>query len=500
LRAAGPDSSVLRPGTRTDHVELVRSGIIAEIKELLDTIPIHEMALGNLIEGVGEDLFMETLVNNLKNDCVSYQVFINRTVSTTVANIESRLELLKENYDQNCTEIFTLEKKLDSINDAKLRNKLEGNRNYNIFNNEKFTPNFVNLSKGTKSEATLSDLRDDYGNAFESENDMKEYVRNFYKNLYKRPTVDSDFNENCIREFLGEDIVNSRLAQDSIIPAQLSLEFEAPLTLHELDISAGEGNRSASGMDGLSNCFIKRFWELLRIPLHRYATACHIKGSLTQNFSTASIKLMPKKGDATKIKNWRPISLLSHLYKVISRALNNRLKKATGYIFSRSQKGFTSDRHIQEVLINVVEMISHCKSNGISGAILSIDQAKAFDSISHKYMQEVFKFFGFGPNFTKLHVLETLGNNRTACIAFDDGSYSAPINLECGRAQGNTSSPTEYNMGQQILLFKIELCPEIKSLFQHHFISRPLQALAVEHEFDNPPPPPLRSSGSQVQE
>ncbi|MFO0002677.1 MAG: reverse transcriptase domain-containing protein, partial [bacterium] len=92
-------------------------------------------------------------------------------------------------------------------------------------------------------------------------------------------------------------------------------------------------------------------------------TYCHEKGKLTQNFSCASIKLIPKKGDATKIKNWRPISLLSCLYKVISRALNNRLKKATGYIYSRAQKGFTSDRHIQEVLLNVTEMISHCKSN-----------------------------------------------------------------------------------------------------------------------------------------
>jgi hypothetical protein len=148
------------------------------------------------------------------------------------------------------------------------------------------------------------------------------------------------------------------------------------------------------------------------------------------------------------------------------------LKKVTGYIFSRAQKGFTSDRHIQEVLINVAEMISHCKANNIPGAILSIDQAKAFDSISHKYMREVYKFFGFGPNFVKL--LETLGNNRTACIAFDDGSFSAPFELECGRAQGNTSSPTEYNMGQQILLFKIELCPEIKSLYLNHFIARPM--------------------------
>jgi hypothetical protein len=36
-------------------------------------------------------------------------------------------------------------------------------------------------------------------------------------------------------------------------------------------------------------------------------------------------------------------------------------------------------------------------------------------------------FFGFGPNFIKL--LETLGNNRTVCIAFEDGSHSAEIAL-----------------------------------------------------------------------
>jgi hypothetical protein len=77
-------------------------------------------------------------------------------------------------------------------------------------------------------------------------------------------------------------------------------------------------------------------------------------------------------------------------------------------------------------------------------------------------MHHVYNFFGFGPNFIKL--LETMGNYRTACIAFEDGSYSKEIDLECGRAQGNgnTSSPVEYNMAQQIVLFKIELSPEIK--------------------------------------
>jgi len=159
------------------------------------------------------------------------------------------------------------------------------------------------------------------------------------------------------------------------------------------------------------------------------------------------------------------------LYKVLSRALNNRLKKLRGYIFSRSQKGFTTDRHIQEVLINVIEMIAHCKTQGINGAILSIDQAKAFDTVSHKFMRSVYKFFGFGQNFIK--ILETLGNNRSACIGFEDGSHSPTFDLGRGRAQGNTTSPIEYNMAQQIVLFKIELCPEIRSVYFNHFISRP---------------------------
>jgi hypothetical protein len=194
--------------------------------------------------------------------------------------------------------------------------------------------------------------------------------------------------------------------------------------MDELDTSAMQGNNSAAGMDGINNAFIKKYWTLLRKPLFNYSSCCHTKGMLTANFRTASIKLIPKKGDTSNIKNWRPISLLSCLYKVISRALNNRLKKARSYIFSRAQKGFTCDRQIQEVLINVIESIAHCKKNDISGAILSIDQAKAFDTVSHRFMNSVYKFFGFGPNFVKL--LETLGNNRTACISFDDGSHSPP--------------------------------------------------------------------------
>jgi hypothetical protein len=385
--------------------------------------------------------------------------FFSKAVDGIVNSLNKKLTELKENLDENHLEIARVEKRLDEIADFKLRSKLEATANFEILNSENITPHFLNLARGSKSEASLNDLLDDNGIHFQSDTARKEYIRFYYQNLYRAPAGDQNFREDCIREFLGEEILNSRLVRDSRISDETAARLELPLSLDKLDKSASQGNKSASGMDGLSNCFIKKFWNILRIPLYRYTIHCSRTGVLTQSFKTASIKLIPKKGDCTKLKNWRPISLLSCLYKVISRALNNRLKTVSSTIFSRSQKGFTKDRYIQEVLINVIEMVAHCKNIGILGAILSIDQAKAFDSVSHTYMHYVYEFFGFGPDFIRL--METLGNNRTACIAFEDGSFSAEIDLECGRAQGNTSSPVEYNMDEQILLFKIELCPEI---------------------------------------
>jgi hypothetical protein len=150
------------------------------------------------------------------------------------------------------------------------------------------------------------------------------------------------------------------------------------------------------------------------------------------------------------------------------------LKKVCDINFSRAQKGFTNERYIQEVLINVIESIAHCKQNKIPACILSIDQAKAFDSVSHKYKNEVYKFFGFGPKF--VNMLNTLCTNRKSCITFDDGTLSSNFDLERGDTQGNTPSPVLYNLAQQIFLFKLELCPEIKSVFVNHLIPRPIAA------------------------
>jgi hypothetical protein len=78
-------------------------------------------------------------------------------------------------------------------------------------------------------------------------------------------------------------------------------------------------------------------------------------------------------------------------------------------------------------------------------------------------MGEVYKFFGFGENF--INVMDTIGTGRTASIIFEDGEISQNFDLETGRPQGDGSSPLQYNMGEEIVLLKIELDPRVASVF-----------------------------------
>jgi hypothetical protein len=191
--------------------------------------------------------------------------------------------------------------------------------------------------------------------------------------------------------------------------------------------------------------------------LYKYTLACYDSGSLTDNFRSAKIRLIPKKGDLTNLKNWRPISLLNCFYKIILRAIARRLQKYLDKLTKIGQKGYSSSKQCQEVLINIliniIDSIGTLKANGKKGALISLDIKKAFDSTSHRYLQLVDNFFNFGPNFIRW--LNLLGTNRRACIILDNELNSAYFDLQRGNAQGDTVSPHIFNVGFQILLFKI---------------------------------------------
>jgi hypothetical protein len=366
LREAGPDPNFLEYSFADLLDTDIRSGIMADIRAII--FELDEIGLQDLETTMDADIFMEYLLNNIRNEVISYQAFISKTINKSTLSLISRLKDMKANFPANFETISELELKLREINDIKLSATLEKNANFSTLNSERITPFFLKMAKGSQNSASLNDICDYNGDPFANLMEQKNFIRNHFAASYKKPQDEDDNVQGCIDRFLGEEILDHPLVKNLKLNEAEKAELELDFSLEELDAALeGANNNSAAGIDGYSTKFIKRFWFLLKKPLLNYTAEVFRKKRLTSSFKTAVIKLIPKKGNAADIRKWRPISLLSCVYKVISRAVNNRLKKVINRFTSRAQKGFTNHRYIQEVLINVCETINHCNINGVGG-------------------------------------------------------------------------------------------------------------------------------------
>jgi hypothetical protein len=379
----------------------------------------------------------------------------------------SRIKNLKnvnfENRDNNA--IFRAESALSNYVEKELKFELENYKKFELLNAEKITPHFMSLVKNANKSECPTKICNDDGIPFETPADLKRHIGDYFKQIYKRvDNVNILGNVESINTFLGEDIIERREVSAAKLSETEKLDLDLPLTIEELTASINKSNlKSAPGSNGISNKFIKRYWDFFKYPLLKYANYAFTTGRLTNSFRTADIKLIPKKGgDLKKIKNWRPISLLNCFYKCISRAFAERLKKYMNKLTPCAQKGYANGRYCQEVLIGVIDSIETCKNRNIKGALLSLDIQKAFDSLSHSYLQNVFKFFNFGPNISRW--LTILSMNRAARIVINSDISTDIFELERGNAQGDTISPFLFNLGYQILLFKLEFDLQIAGL------------------------------------
>jgi len=429
-----------------------------------------------------DDLFFERLIESTSNAAFKLQQLVSIAENSERKNLLENLRVLKRGngYVANFQEIQEIESKLNAIEERTNADKVVNYLKTDILDNEKITPHFLRIAK-TVSNDSLEKIRKDDGTVFPSKNEQEAHIVKFYKDLYSLPEDMPDDFSNCVEDFLGPEICQHPVVTNSKLNEEEKNNLESPLNISELDESVTKLNlRSAPGIDGVSNRFIAKYWQFFREPLHRYATKCIENGRLTETFRTAIIRLIPKKGNTTQLKNWRPISLLSCYYKIISKALNARLGKVIGKVTSLAQKAYSPDRYMHEAIINTVETIMHCQREDTSGILLSVDLHKAFDSVYHEFMREVYRFFGFGDYFIRLS--ETLGNGRCAHIIFDSGKYSDQIELARCCPQGDSPSPRQFNMCQQICIFKIELDPAVQSVYLSFIVPRPIDGVLVRNE------------------
>ena len=328
------------------------------------------------------DKFLETLMNNLHNCIMSHQRAHKKTTNILLRDMRKRMSELQStnlNTESNLyhKQIYLEKKILDFDADLNLRNCAR-TKLWHFMNFEKPTKSFCTLAKAQKGNDSLNQIkeRDGQGNIVDYENDDEQNsdLCNYFKNIY------SKIPEKSLEQFLTPEIMNSDYVQSKKLSNLDSERDNIPITHHELTKALEETKIGSSpGLDGFTYAVLKFLWPLIEHPVTKGFEVMVEKEEIYPNLRTASIKLIPKKGDCTQIKNWRPISLLSNLYKVFSKAFANRLKRVTDSNTSDSQKAYSKTKVIHEALMNILQFIKKGKLENKRLAILAIDFKKAFD-------------------------------------------------------------------------------------------------------------------------
>ncbi|GAU34874.1 hypothetical protein TSUD_19540 [Trifolium subterraneum] len=113
------------------------------------------------------------------------------------------------------------------------------------------------------------------------------------------------------------------------------------------------------GPDGINFGFFKDFWDELRGDVMRFISEFHRNGKLTKGINATFIALIPKVDSPQRLNDFRPISLVGSLYKILAKVLANRLRGVIGSVISESQTAFVKNRQILDGILIVNEVSRH---------------------------------------------------------------------------------------------------------------------------------------------
>ena len=221
-------------------------------------------------------------------------------------------------------------------------------------------------------------------------------------------------------------------------------------------------NSKSPGNDGFTAEFFKFFLVNLGEYILKSINFAYKHGLLSITQTQGIITCLPKPNKARNIlKNWRPISLLNVIYKLMSSAIANRLKTVLNKLINQDQKGFITGRYIGENIRVVYDVLFESKQQQIPGLLLSIDFQQAFDSISWKFIHKVLDYFNFGQSIKRWIKLFQTGVQ--SCI-LQNGFMSDFFYLQRGCRQGDPISPYIFILCVEVLGQMIRNSKDVKGI------------------------------------
>lgn len=260
----------------------------------------------------------------------------------------------------------------------------------------------------------------------------------------------NDYFANVGRNLADNILQKLDLTHDKLIndykPTNTSLNSFVILETDEVEVGNIIGalkTTSSCGWDGIPSTFIKKFSGILGKSITRLCNLCFTTGVFPTMLKESIVVPIFKSGEKHCISNYRPISLLPTLAKIIEKLINVRLVKylENNKVLASNQYGFRGKRSTIDAVESLVYQITNSLDDRKKCISVFLDLAKAFDTVSVPLL--LYKLESIGIRGIPLKLMTDYLSSRSQTVKIGE-IYSNKSTIHYGVPQGSVLGPTLF--------------------------------------------------------
>ncbi|XP_062021276.1 uncharacterized protein LOC133737799 [Rosa rugosa] len=220
------------------------------------------------------------------------------------------------------------------------------------------------------------------------------------------------------------------------------------------------GGLKAPGFDGFPALFYQKFWSLYNAEIFSIVQVAFSSCEIPAGLNHTIISLIPKVPGPQSMVQFRPISLCSTIYKVISKIIVARIRPLMQNLISPNQVSYVPGRQISDNIMIAQELLfKFKKSSGYKGFFAwKVDLSKAYDRLSWSFIESVLHEACFPPSLVKLIMSCISSTSFQICF---NGELTDSFQAHRGIRQGDPLSPYIFVLCMEKLAHLIQSAVDI---------------------------------------
>ena len=196
----------------------------------------------------------------------------------------------------------------------------------------------------------------------------------------------------------------------------------------------------ATGLDNLPSKFLKVGAPHIANSMAHIINLTIRSGKIPSDLKQARVTPLFKKNDRTTPGNYRPVSILSILSKIMEKVIHEQIEQylQTANLLYSHQFGFRKTYSTDICIMHLTDHIKSKSEEGMMTGMLLLDLQKAFDCVNHKILLHKLEAMGFGK--TAISWLQSYLCGRTQCVQLGN-VLSESLSVTCGVPQGSILGP-----------------------------------------------------------